>query len=160
MTKTAVFGLFYMVLGAGSALAQATQEREWSLDSTDNQAFLVFGVPDTDDVGLSFWCEAKGGTMAVYLPEPLMALKQNQSVPMTLSVDGSKTVLAGHAARDEASGKFTVEGKFKPSDKLFSQLKNGNSISISVKGHADTFPLADADFEGLADACSGNSGAN
>ena len=46
----------YFVTLLVSTLALA-QERQWSLDTVNNQVFLVFGVPESDDVGLSFWCD-------------------------------------------------------------------------------------------------------
>ena len=42
-----------LVLGSAPSLAQ---ERIWTLDQTDAEVYLVFGVPETDDVGVSFWC--------------------------------------------------------------------------------------------------------
>ena len=56
------------------------QERVWSLDTPANQAYLIFGVPDTEDVGLSLWCEVGKGQMALYIPEPRIALRDRKSV--------------------------------------------------------------------------------
>ena len=52
----------------GSSLALA-QERVWNLDQTDNEVYLVFGVPETDDVGVSFWCTLQSGIVKLYIPE-------------------------------------------------------------------------------------------
>ena len=52
----------------GPTLAMA-QERIWNLDQTDQEAYLVFGVPETDDVGVSFWCTLQSGIVKFYVPE-------------------------------------------------------------------------------------------
>ena len=48
-----VFAVIVMVLATGGPSAQ---ERQWSLDAGDQDAYLIFGVPDSDDVGVSLWC--------------------------------------------------------------------------------------------------------
>lgn len=54
---------FFVVisLAAGSLVCSPAkaQEREWSLDASDQEAYLIFGVADSDDVGVSLWCPAK-----------------------------------------------------------------------------------------------------
>ncbi len=134
--------------------AQA-QERQWSLDATDRQAFLLFGVPDTDDVGLSFWCEIGSKRMAAYMPESFSPLKIGEKTTMTLTIDGAVFNLAATAARDQASNRMTVEAPFKRDNKLISKLKDAQTVAVSVKGHHATYPLADADVQGLLDTCSG-----
>ena len=57
--------LAILVLGSTLALAQ---ERIWNLDQTDQEAYLVFGVPETDDVGVSFWCTLQSGIVKIYVP--------------------------------------------------------------------------------------------
>ena len=131
------------------------QERQWSLDSADNQAFLVFGVPDTEDVGLSIWCEIGKGQMAAFLPETRIPLRVGETVPMTITVDGVQEVLKGVASREASTGQMTVEGKFSLKDILISRLKEGQTLAVSVKGHVNTFPFVDADFAGLLSTCKG-----
>ncbi len=54
------------------------QEREWLLDAVEEDVFLVFGVPDTNDVGVSFWCKIGTGVVSVFAPLlPSMAATQN-----------------------------------------------------------------------------------
>jgi hypothetical protein len=144
---------------AGIMFAQATplfaQEREWSLNSTDTQTYLVFGVPDTDDVGLSFWCQNNKKDLSAFLPEPGLKLKRGQKLSMKLTVDGKATTLPAIVDRDDASGMFTVEGKFTQKSALLQDLKKGASITVTVLSHEATYPLDDADFDGLLNACNG-----
>ena len=135
-----------------SALAQ---ERQWNLQSTDKQTFLIFGVPNTDDVGFSLWCEVGKNQMSAFITENQVPLKAGESVSMLISVDGKQQALRGHVTKDAASGQMTVESKFGLKDILISRLQAGQSISISVKGHVTTLPFGDADFAGLLSACKG-----
>jgi hypothetical protein len=131
------------------------QERQWSLDSTDREAFLVFGVPDTDDVGLSFWCAIGTGKVSAYLPLTAPLLKAGQHTDMKLSVDGKLFHIPATAALEGKEGRMTLEGTFRLKDKLMGVLKGADSIAVTVKNHTDTYPLADADFESLVNACNG-----
>jgi hypothetical protein len=144
---------------AAILLAQATpllaQEREWSLSSTDTQTYLVFGVPETDDVGLSFWCQIGKKDLSAFLPEPTLKLKRGQKLTMKLGVDGKVTSLPAFVDRDDASGLFTVEGKFRQNSALLADLKNAEAVTVTVLGHSATYPLDDADFAGLIDTCNG-----
>lgn len=142
---------------AGIIFAQATplfaQEREWSLNSTDTQTYLVFGVPDTDDVGLSFWCQNNKKDISAFLPEPALNLKRGQKLKMKITVDGKGATLPAVVDKDDATGVFTVEGKFTQKSALLKDLKKGASVTVTVLSHVATYPLDDADFDGLLDAC-------
>ena len=131
------------------------QERQWTLDSTDKEAFLVFGVPDTDDVGLSFWCAIGSGKVSAYLPLNAPILKAGQHADMKLTVNGKAFHLPAVAAHDTNGGHMTIEGKFLLKDKLLSVLKNGTSVAVTIKKRTDIYPLVDADFDGLVNACNG-----
>ena len=131
------------------------QERVWSFNAPDNEAFLIFGVPDTDDVGLSLWCVVGTGEMAMFLPEPRIALRAGEKVPMMVDVDGERHVLKGVASKDAASGLLTVEAKFHLSDKITAQLSSAQTLTVSVKGRNDTFPFSESTFPALISACKG-----
>jgi hypothetical protein len=149
--------IFFLASGFLAAMVSAgvAQERQWTLDATDNQVFLVFGVPETDDVGLSFWCDIGKGTVSAYMPEPQVKLRDGERTRMVISIDGKATRLAGKAEKEQATGHFTVEAPFKLKDALMKKLRDGQSISVSIKGHATTYPLEDADFDGFVDGCNG-----
>ena len=131
------------------------QERQWNLESTDKQTFLVFGVPNSDDVGFSLWCEVGKSQMSAFMPERQIPLKVDEKVSMLISVDGKQQTLHGLVSKDAASGLLTVESKFDLKDILISRLQGAQSLAISIKGHTTTLPFGDADFAGLLSACKG-----
>jgi hypothetical protein len=145
-------GLASACVGSVAALAQ---EREWSLDATEREAFLVFGVPDTDDVGLSFWCAIGSGKISLYLPLTVPMLRAGQRADMSVDVDGKLFHLTGTAAKGDIDGHMTVEGPFRLKDKLLLALKGAAGITVTIKGRSTTYPLNDADFSGLESACDG-----
>jgi hypothetical protein len=133
------------------------QERQWSLDTADNQAFLTFGIQESEDVGLSLWCEIGKSQMAIFMPEPTVALREGESLPIVVAVDGVEKTLRGQAAREAGNGQMTVEAKFGLRDILISRLIQAQTISVRVKGHVRNFPFAEADFPALLSTCKGDS---
>ena len=132
------------------------QEREWTLNSSDKEAFLVFGVPDTDDVGLSFWCEIGTNKVSLFVNNSPAQLKENQIVTMAVAVDDKKFSVKAKAAIDKNSGLPSLEGKISITDPLLKTAPNGNTLKVTIAGHINTYPLIDADFTGLLRTCAGD----
>ena len=113
------------LLGSAQAMAQ---ERTWILDQTDQEVYLVFGVPETDDVGVSFWCTQRSGIVKFYLPESDPDLKLAEPVDFALEIDARKYPLKGKASVNEEAGTLSLETEFKVSDPVFSALRGGQSF--------------------------------
>ncbi len=143
---------FVALLVSTQALAQ---ERQWSLDTVNNQVFLVFGVPESDDVGLSFWCDIGKSRVQAFLPETVAAIHAGENIKIDMDIDGHTEKIVAKVARDGGSQKLTVETTFGLTGSLMQSLRAGQSLRINVKGHDSSFPIADADFDGLVDACNG-----
>lgn len=131
------------------------QERQWSLDTVNNQVFLVFGVPESDDVGLSFWCDIGKSKVQAFLPETVAAIKNGERITIGVDIDGHSEKIMAKVARDDGSGKLTVATTFGLEGSLMKALRAGQFLAINVKGHVTSLPIADADFDGLVDACNG-----
>ena len=78
---------------AGIALPASAQEREWIFDTGDEDAYLVFGVPESDDAGVSFGCTLQSGEIRIFLPEAGDDLKPNATIRGILP-DGLVTVVS------------------------------------------------------------------
>ena len=151
--RTVFFTTYFLALLA-SAGANA-QERQWSLDTVNNQVFLVFGVPESDDVGLSFWCDIGKSTVQAFLPETVAVIHSGENITIGMNVDGHSEKIVAKVARDTGTQKLTVETTFGLAGSLMKSLRAGQSLGVNVKGHVSSFPIADADFDGLVDACNG-----
>ena len=144
--------IILLALVLGSPLAMA-QERIWNLDRTDQEAFLVFGVPETDDVGVSFWCILQSGIVKFYVPETDPDLKLAESIDFELAVAAKTYPLKGKTSVNEEAGTISLETELKTSDPVFSDLQEANHFSVKVGASNNVFPLGEADFASLLDAC-------
>ncbi len=146
-----VFLSFVTLISPGLA-----QERQWTLDASDKQAFLVFGVADTADVGLSFWCDIGTKKMSLFVPVSPNLVKPGEKPELTALVDGKSFKFKSEVERDQASGLINVESHFSRDDPFFKAAKEAEIISVQVKSEKRSYPLADADFDGLIRTCNGD----
>jgi hypothetical protein len=141
-----------LVALSGSALAQ---ERQWNLEASEKQAFLVFGVPDTADVGLSFWCDIGAKRMSLFAPVSRNTAIPGQHPQVTALVNGRTFKFKSEVEIDQASGLVNVESHFSRDDAFYKEVMAADAITVIVKSEKKSYPLGDADFEGLNRACAG-----
>jgi hypothetical protein len=139
-------------LALGSSLAMA-QERIWNLDHTDQEAYLVFGVPETDDVGVSFWCTLGSGIVKIYIPEGDPSLKPAVSVDVKLEIASKTYPLKGKTSVNEEAATTSFEAELKTNDPVFSVLREANHFAVKVGASNHVFPLGEADIPGLIEVC-------
>lgn len=139
-----------LILGSPLAVAQ---ERVWNLDRTDQEAYLVFGVPETDDVGVSFWCILQSGIVKLYVPETDPDLKLSGSVDYALEITAKLYPLKGKTSVNEEAGTISLESELKTADPVFSALREANRFAVKVGSSNYVFPLGEADFPNLLEVC-------
>ena len=139
-------------LGLGSPMSVA-QERIWNLDQTDQEAYLVFGVPETDDVGVSFWCTLGSGVVKIYIPEGDPSLKPGVSVDIKLEIASKTYPLKGKTSVNEEAATISFETELKTTDPIFSALREANHFAVKVGASNHVFPLSEADVPGLIEVC-------
>jgi hypothetical protein len=139
-------------LGLGPTLAMA-QERIWNLDRTDQEAYLVFGVPETDDVGISFWCTLGSGIVRIYIPEGDPSLKPAVSVDIELEIASKTYPLKGKTSVNEEAATISFEAELKTADPVFPALREANHFAVKVGASNNVFPLSEADFPSFLDVC-------
>jgi hypothetical protein len=139
-----------LMLGSAPSLAQ---ERIWSLDQTDVEVYLVFGVPETDDVGVSFWCTQQSGIVKLYFPESDPKFKPGVEIKFKLEVAGKIYPLKGKTAFNEESTGTSFEAELKTTDPMFAALQEANRFAVKVGASSHVFPLGEADFPTLLDVC-------
>jgi hypothetical protein len=142
------FALFLLLSPA------VAQEREWSFDSSEDEAFMIFGVPESDDVGVSFWCTLRSGEIRLFLPQASEKLKANEPAKFEVSVGGQSFILTGMGLPNEEAGTMSIEGRLPAGDRLFKALQDADRFSVTVSGEKQTFPLTGADLPSLLAACS------
>ena len=149
---------FILVLFAllSTAAVSIAQEREWTLNASEKEAFLVFGVPDTDDVGLSFWCEIGTNKLSIFVNNISGQLKQDQSATIAIEIDNKKFSIKAKAAVEKLGSLKSLEGQIASTDPILKAAENGSTLKTSILGHTNTYPLIDADFTGLLRTCAGD----
>jgi hypothetical protein len=139
-----------LVLGSAPSLAQ---ERIWTLDQTDAEVYMVFGVPETDDVGVSFWCTQQSGIVRLYFPDSDPKPKPGEEVNFKLEVAAKSYPLKGKAAFNEESTGTSIEAELKTTDPVFAALQMANRFAVKVGSTSHVFPLGEADFPTFLDVC-------
>ncbi len=147
-------GLAVAVLLAGLWPAAAlAQERQWTLDTTDDDAFLTFGVPETDDVGVSFWCPRESGEIRVFVPETDAALKPEETISYTIAAAGENFAMSGRTMANEEAGSVSIESTFTPDAPILAALLKADRFTVKAGTSETIYPLIDADLEGLQRFC-------
>ena len=139
-----------LVLGSTPSLAQ---ERIWTLDQTDAEVYMVFGVPETDDVGVSFWCTQQSGIVRLYFPDSDPQLKPAVEVNFELEVAAKSYPLKGKTAFNEESTGTSLEAELKTTDPVFVALQTANHFAVKAGATSHVFPLGEADFPTFLDVC-------
>lgn len=147
-----VLGLLAPGLSGGAALAQ---EREWTLDASDQEAYLIFGVADSDDVGVSLWCPLKKGLVNLFVPRPTpeLAKLERHKVPLTLKVGSEAETFGAKIDLNREAANSSVEVEMPADSKLLKAMATTDRFSVTVGGEDVVFPLYDADVPALLDLC-------
>lgn len=136
-----------------AAMPAWAQEREWIFDTAEENAYLVFGVPESDDAGVSFGCTLQSGEIRIFISEAGDDLKPDQKIKLTITVAGKPFVYDGLTTANEMSATTSAEAVIPAGDALFTDLRKTDRFSVKTGEQEDTFPLEGADFESLVRAC-------
>lgn len=145
--------LLSVSLVTGFSASAAAQERQWSLDAGDEDAYLIFGVPESDDVGVSLWCTIRSGEISLFVPEADPTLKPGTTVPFTITAGATVVELKGETTANEEAGSTSLETKIPESSPIFAALTGADRFKIKVGSEENIFPLIDADVAGLLELC-------
>ena len=149
ITKWVLFGFLFLTHPV------AAQERQWTLEASDKEAFLVFGVPETDDVGISFWCEIGPGKISLFVNNGPSNLKPSQTTKILVNLDGKKFSVKAKVTFDQKTFKPSVEGKFSIDDPLLLAAERANTLRVTLAKQTNSYPLVDAEISGLRRTCTG-----
>jgi hypothetical protein len=137
-----------------AAVPALAQEREWIFDTADEDAYLVFGVPESEDAGISFGCTLQSGEIRVFVPEAGDDLKPEQKIKLTITVAGKNFAYDSTTTANEMAATTSAEASIAAGDALFADLRKTDRFTVKTGAEENTFPLEGADFESLVRACS------
>lgn len=114
---------------------------------------MIFGVPETDDVGISFWCPLQKGEINVFLPVSDQSLTNGATLPMTLSAGAMAVTVEAKVDANAEAGNPSVEGKLAADSPFLSALIELDRFQLTVKDTTTIFPTTDADLKQLLELC-------
>ena len=145
-SQTVFAAIFFTALLPLEALAQ---EREWQLDAQGEDAYLVFGVPSTADIGISLWCKIGQKTVSVFAPVPSNV--KSIGAKVTLLIDDRKYPLKPKFNTD--TNNTTLEAELQPRDEILSVIATVERVGLQIANHKSVFPTEGANFSEFAKLC-------
>jgi hypothetical protein len=136
--KTAAFASLMMALPQ----AGIAQEREWQLDAQGEDAYLVFGVPNTADIGISLWCKLGQTSVSVFAPVPFNI--KPDTTKMILKIESRDYALKPTFNTTDTTP--TVEAELEPREEMLSALASAERITLVLGDHKSVFPMEGANF--------------
>ncbi|MGQ0484352.1 MAG: hypothetical protein ACT4SY_03235 [Hyphomicrobiales bacterium] len=146
-----IVAVLWLVAALGAS-ARA-QERQWIFDSGADDAYLIFGVPETDDVGISFWCSARSGEIRIFIPEADPAMKPDTDVSLLVSAGDETFRIGGKTAANEMYDAISIEATVSAADPLFAGFQKSDRFKVVIGAVEHVYPLIDADVAGLVALC-------
>jgi hypothetical protein len=144
---------FLSLVAVPAALAQ---EREWIFDTADDEAYLVFGVPESEDAGISFACTLQSGEIRIFIPEAGEDLKPGQEIRLTITANSKDFVYDALTTPNEMAATTSAEAAIPANDVLFADLRQTDRFKVKTGTEENIFPLEGSDFESLVRACRKN----
>lgn len=142
-----------MLLFAAAVSAQDSQERQWTLDASDQDAYLIFGVPETDDLGISLWCPIGQGKVNIFVPETGEKMEAGKDVTITLKAGDEMSEVKAKTDINAEAGVSSAEGSIAADDPIFNAMTKTDRFRVSVGTEELIFPLFEADVAGLLKHC-------
>ncbi len=144
--------LLGLALMAGAAQAQ---ERDWTLDASEEDAYLIFGVPDSDDVGVSLWCRIGRGAVYLYMPvsAALITPDKDKTAPVTI-IAGQQTATFRGKAEIDAKGSFSsIEAELDAGHPIITALRTVDRFTVKTGTAEVVFPLYNSGVSDLFELC-------
>jgi len=145
--------LLTVSLIAAATASAAAQERQWTLDASDEDAYLIFGVPESDDVGLSLWCPIQKGEINIFVPEAHATLPAGKEVTLVIKAGDETAEIPARTEVNEEAGATSVEARANADHPVFAAMLQTDRFRVIVADEENVFPLVDADLDGLLALC-------
>jgi hypothetical protein len=140
----------------GLSLPVQAQEREWSIDTNgENEAYMTYGVPETEDIGLSLWCKIGSKNLNLYVPQSGWQTGTAKFVDVKIAADPVQINIKGKLQEDPTRDSASVEAMIELASPLVTALPDAQHIDIDTGKHKIITPLYDAPVSSLLRLCKG-----
>jgi hypothetical protein len=124
-----------------TAPALSADKQQWGFVKSQSEVLLVYGVPESHAITLSFICEPNKKTIDIVTTVLPAKVASKRAGTIKLSNGTTKLEYAGKTSQyDEDTGiHFSAETAIEP--RLFDFLDKGTSLGIEAFGARDSVPL-------------------
>lgn len=132
---------FVLALLLSAAPAASAETQSWGFVRSGSEALLVYGVPESEAVTLSFICEPKKKQIDVVTTVLPAKSKLGRQATIKLTNGSASLAFNGKVGRDNADSGEHVSAITAIDARLFDLLENGTSVRIDALGAHDSVPL-------------------
>jgi hypothetical protein len=132
---------FVLALLLSAAPAVSAEKQSWGFVRSGSEALLVYGVPESEAITLSFICEPKKKQIDVVTTVLPAKSKLGQAATIKLTNSSAGLDFKGKVGRDNADSGKHVSAMTAIDVRLFDLLENGTSVRIDVLSAHDSVPL-------------------
>ena len=125
---------------AAAPVAAALDKQSWGYIKAGDERFLVYGVPESDIITLSFICTPKTKTVEV-VTTVLPKVKAGREGKIKLSNGSTSLEYAGWTGGNNDMG-YHLAAKTPINAKMFDLLEKGTAVRIDALGKSDTVTLS------------------
>jgi hypothetical protein len=122
--------------------APATAEKQtWGFVKSGSEVLLVYGVPESEAITLSFICHPKRKSIEIVTTVLPQTAKQGRAGTIKLSNGSTSLEYSGKTGRDNAESGVHFAAPTTIQPRLFDLLETGASLRIEALGARDSVPL-------------------
>jgi hypothetical protein len=123
-----------------AAPVQGANKESWGFVTSGDEVLLVYGVPESDIITVSFICEPKANKLEIVTTVLPARPRKGQSVKATLSNGVVTAAYDGNVGHHEEHGyHFAAQTAADP--KVVDILRFGVALTISIPGKRERVPL-------------------
>jgi hypothetical protein len=146
----------FALLFLGLSIPVHAQEREWTIDTNgENEAYMTYGVPETEDIGLGIWCKIGSNKLSFYVPQSGWQAGATKTVDLKIVADPAEISVQGKLQEDPSRDSASVEAMVELTSPLVAAMPDAQHIDIDTGKHKIVTPLYDAPVSSLLRVCKG-----
>jgi hypothetical protein len=126
------------------ASAAAEDQPRWFSFAADGATALIYGVPDSDDIALTFRCEKDKPGMTISLHHDPIKARDGDTLAVLLDAGGAKVSLSGVGRLEQNYGTLEMELRTPFDDTMRRILTAKGAMTITIEGRAQTIPMGGA----------------
>ena len=130
-----------MAILAFAAPVQGANKESWGFVESGKEALLVYGVPESDVVTISFICDTEARRIEIVTTVLPRKPRREQPLKTTLGNGTATAAYDGKVGFSTATEEFHFAASVAAAPKVVDILKSGTSLTIGIPGRQVRVPL-------------------